>query len=67
MVAVENLLITVEHFSHIVHEFKGAVVLSLLQLVVNHFQAHLRLLSVRNLGYERALEGRSCRIFSKLL
>jgi len=50
MVAVENLLITVEHFSDIVHEFKGAVVLSFLQLAVYHIQAHLRLLSVGNLG-----------------
>jgi hypothetical protein len=67
MVVVENLLITVEHFSDFVHEFKGAVVLSFLQLVVNYLQAHLRLLSIRNLGYERALERRSSRIFSKLL
>jgi hypothetical protein len=67
LAAVENLLITVEHFSKFVHEFKGAMILSLFQLVFNNLKASILLLSIRNLSHNRALERCSSRIFSKLL
>jgi len=67
LVSLQNLLITVEHFPHIVRELEGAVVLALLQLVVDQLQTQLWGASLPVLTSKRPLEGSGARIFSKLL
>lgn len=65
--ALENLFEGVEHLPDILNEFEGAVVAALLQLVLDHLEAHLRELLRPVLHWERALEGRRLRIFVQQL
>ena len=67
LIPLENLLITVEHFSHVVDELKGAVVLALLHLEVDQLQTQLGSVALHVLTRERTLERSGARIFSKLL